>query len=74
MKTTQFIILILVILFSVARFFMPTRELSLTGTYQAFAHILVGTVFGIWLSSKERFYLILFLCFTGVELVAFLLR
>jgi hypothetical protein len=74
MRLSYWIVLAAVLAFSVARFFMPAQEMNLPGVYQAFAHILVGSLLGAWLASKERRWLWLFLGFTAVEIVAFATR
>lgn len=71
-----FVLIVVVIAFSVARFFMPTHPLSPSGSYQAFAHLFVGGLIGIWIHSKDKFgedvwYGLLALALTVVELIAF---
>lgn len=38
---------------STGRFFVPGHELSLAGTYEAFAHIWVGWVMAAWYFDKQ---------------------
>jgi hypothetical protein len=59
---------------AVGRFFVPTRELSAAGSYQAFAHLFVGGLAGAWCASRRWVFLVLFVALTLVELVAFLSR
>jgi hypothetical protein len=59
---------------AVGRFFVPTRELSAVGTYQAFAHLFVGGLAGAWCASRRWVFLVLFVVLAAVELVAFLSR
>lgn len=61
------------LLFAVARFFVPHGPApSLPGTYQAFAHLFVGGLFGGWLARRDRNWLWwLAAGLTGVEVAAF---
>jgi len=63
--------IVLAILFGVLRFFQPTHELSLSGSYQAFAHLYVGGLIGAWLVSKKPFWFIMTIVMIAVELTAF---
>lgn len=65
------VLLIVALLFGVFRFSMPSHQLSLPGTYEAFAHLFLGGLIGAWLVSKEKFYLLVVLALSAVELVAF---
>ena len=66
------VLILLVVLFGVARFFIPTHELSVHGSYEAFAHLFVGGLIGAWLVSKNKVYGLLALGLSGLELTAFL--
>ncbi len=70
-KSPTFWLVLVCVVFSVLRFFMPTHSLSLPGTYQAFAHLFIGGLIGAWLVSKEKSYLFMLLALSAVELVAF---
>lgn len=56
----------------IGRFFIPKHGLSLPGTYEAFAHLFVGGLIGVWLATKNKTYLYLVLSLSAVELFAFL--
>ena len=45
---------LLVLVFAVARFFMPTHPLSTAGTYQALAHVFVGAMIGAGLRHPRQ--------------------
>ena len=73
MPSNKLVLLVLIcIMFSVARFFIPTHPLSPHGSYEAFAHLFVGGLIGAWLATKEKLYLILTVLLSAVELTAFL--
>ncbi len=63
---------LLAIAFAVVRFFITSRELSWAGTYQAFAHLFVGWLFGAGYASHELRYLYIAGALTLVEIVAFI--
>lgn len=65
------VLLMIALVFGVLRFSIPSHQLSLPGTYEAFAHLFLGGLIGAWLVSKEKVYLLVVLALTAVELVAF---
>lgn len=65
------VLLIVALAFGILRFSMPSHQLSLPGTYEAFAHLFLGALIGAWLVSKNKFYLFLILALSAVETVAF---
>lgn len=67
----NYILILIAVLFGVARFFMPSHALSAAGTYEAFAHLFLGGLIGAWLVSRNWVYLFLILTLTAVETVAF---
>ncbi len=67
----NFILILIAIAFAAFRFSMPSHSLSLSGTYEAFAHLFIGGLFGAWLVSKDKFYLLLLLGLTIIEVIAF---
>ena len=72
--TWQLIVLLAVAsVFAGVRFTIPTRPLSLAGTYQAFAHLFVGGLIGAYTASGEWPLLLLLIGLTGVEVVAFVM-
>lgn len=58
----------------VLRFTIPPsgHPLSLAGSYEALAHLLVGGLVGAWLATKDKSYLWLAVGLSFVEIVAFL--
>ena len=70
----NFLIFLVCVAVGVVRFYIPTRPLSPEGAYQAFAHLLVGGLFGAYLVSKRGMYLWLMIGLTIVELVAVFLK
>lgn len=56
---------------AVLRFFIPTRDLSPSGSYEAFAHLFVGGLLGAWLATKKCKYLKVAVFLTVIELIAF---
>lgn len=71
-RKTYWTLAFIALVFAVVRFFMPTHPLSPSGSYEAFAHLFVGGLFGAWLASRQTYYLLLGLALSAVELVAFL--
>ncbi len=67
----NYMLIVIAVIFGVARFFMPSHALSAAGSYEAFAHLFLGGLIGAWVVSKERFYLFLILALSLVETVAF---
>jgi hypothetical protein len=72
-KNIYLVLAFIALIFLIARFFMPTHPLSPHGTYEAFAHLFVGGLFGAWMVSKLKIYLILALIMSAGELAAFLI-
>lgn len=68
---SNLIVLLLCIAVGVGRFFVPTHDLSLPGTYEAFAHLLVGGLIGAWLVTRNGFYGSLVLFLSAIELFKF---
>jgi hypothetical protein len=73
-RTHTVLLCIAALALAVGRFFVPTRELSAAGTYQAFSHLFVGGLAGAWCASRRWVFLVLFAALTLVELGAFLTR
>lgn len=65
------LILALAILVGAIRPFMPQRHgFSILGTYEAFAHIVVGMLIGGWiLATPKRPFWIVLLVITAIEIV-----
>jgi hypothetical protein len=64
------LVIVVVILIAIARPFMPSHPISLTGSYEALAHIVVGGLIGAWLVKRERWLLITALAFSAVEVIS----
>lgn len=72
MKT---VVIIISVAFAFARPFMPPHlDLSGPTVYKDFAHVVVGTVFGMAMVSKDRDYWLTFagLCVVEVATAAFM--
>lgn len=64
---------LLVAAFAVSRFFMPSHAVTWPLAYEAFAHILVGALFGALLATKKEEYFWWLVVLTIVESIAFFL-
>jgi hypothetical protein len=53
------------------RFTIPSHHLSLTGSYEAFAHLFIGGLIGAWLVSRKTLFLVMIAVMSLVELTAF---
>ncbi len=87
-QLTQIIMCIAAVLIAIGRFLIPGHDLSLSGTYEAFAHIWVGAIGTFWLQNARWVWLggifpvwidpygyaILLLGLTTLETVMFMLR
>jgi hypothetical protein len=62
------------LLTAVGRFIVPGHGLSWAGTYEAFAHLWVGGLLGVWWVRREPVYLWVVGALTVLETVMFLLR
>jgi hypothetical protein len=68
-----FLLIIITAIIGVLRFTIPGHELSVPGTYEAFAHIWVGILLMLSL-QKNWTALCLLLAVTAIEIVAFIYR
>jgi len=67
---TKYTIIAVVVAFALARPFMPLHQASWQGSYEAFAHMLVGGLFGAWLANSAKWWCLwTALAFSGVEVV-----
>ena len=75
MTAKAWLLFAIVLAFAVARFLVPAVpiDLAVTGVFKDFAHLFVGGLFGAWLATWERKYLLLAVGLTVVEVVAFVL-
>lgn len=62
------------ILIGVGRFYIPGHDLSLAGTYEAFAHIFVGFLIAQCFYSERQLAITCLVILTVLETVMFLLR
>ena len=46
-------VITLAVAVAIARPFLPPHPVSMQGSYEALAHLLVGGVFGAWLASSQ---------------------
>ena len=65
-------VIVLVLFFAIERLRFPNHGLSLFGTYEAFAHIFVGFLIGVWCITKDNFYLYTMIFLTAVEVFKFI--
>ena len=63
------LVIVTVVLIAVMRPFMPLHSVSLPGSYEAMAHIVVGGLIGAWLVNRERWLLMSALAVSAVEVV-----
>lgn len=61
----------LILVFALGRFFILPEQITWPGIYKAFAHLLVGFLGGVWVVTRSKIYLYLFLFLCAVELIAF---
>lgn len=66
-------LLVLCILFAVLRLFVGHIAPSPAGTYTAFSHIFIGSLLGLYLARRERFYIAAIILLTALETAAFFL-
>ncbi len=74
MKWSSIAVLTVTALFSVGRFFIPSHGLSLTGTYEAFAHLFIGGLIGAWIGTRQTWLVWVIAGLSAVELLAFLFK
>lgn len=58
----------------IVRPFLSSHWLSAEGSYEAFAHLFVGGLIGVWLVKRESLYLGLVVTLSIVELTSALLK
>lgn len=66
--------ILLAVIVTGGRFFVPGHNLSLAGSYEAFAHLFVGGLIGAWIVSRKAWMLWIVGIMSVVELAAFLMR
>ena len=62
-------VITLAVAVAIARPFLPPHPVSIQGSYEAFAHLLVGGVFGAWLASRKSWLLFTGIGITAVEII-----
>lgn len=69
-------LVLLSVLVGLGRFTVPGHSLSYAGSYEAFAHIWIGFLFGVMVLSREyrKIAILLFIVLAVLETVMFLLR
>lgn len=67
----NYMLIIIALLFGIARFFIPTHPVSAFGSYEAFAHLFLGGLIGAWLVTRKWSYLFIILALTAVETFVF---
>ena len=70
----NYLLALLVAVFTVVRFQIPTHALSPVGAYEAFAHLFVGGLFGAAMAAKKWNYFWFATALTVVEVIAFFTR
>ena len=68
-KLTKPLVVIGAVLIAGKRPFMPLHSVSLQGSYEALAHLVVGGLFGAWLANRARWLLITALGLSAVEVL-----
>lgn len=63
-------VIAIAIVLAAIRPFLAPHSVSLQGSYEAFAHLFVGGVFGAWLVTKSRWPLVIAIGLTLVEVVS----
>lgn len=62
------------LLVAIGRFTVPGHGLSWPGTYEAFSHLAVGWMLGVWWVKRDGTYLWAVGVITALETIMFLLR
>jgi len=65
-------VLITAAAFGAVRPLMPSHPLSANGSYEAFAHLFVGGLFGVAIGQRRWFYAVIAIALSLVELICFL--
>jgi hypothetical protein len=65
----QAVVILVAIVIAVLRPFLPTHPVSLQGSYEAIAHMVVGGILGAWLVSRARWLLYTAIALSVVEVV-----
>jgi hypothetical protein len=68
-----YVAVFLAVVIAVARPFVPRRPVSPAGSYQALAHILVGTLIGLGIATMLPVYWVTLIALSAVEVACFLL-
>lgn len=66
----KYFVIAVVAAFAAIRPFMPPHPVSLQGSYEAMAHIVVGGLIGAWLVNRQRWLLWTFLGFSAIEVLS----
>ena len=62
-------VITLAVAVAIARPFLPPHPVSIQGSYEALAHLLVGGVFGAWLATRKSWLLFTGIGITAVEII-----
>ncbi len=62
-------VITLAVAVAIARPFLPPHPVSMQGSYEALAHLLVGGVFGAWLATRKSWLLFTGIGITAVEII-----
>ena len=70
----KYVTFLVSICFGFARIFVTPGEITPAGSFQAFAHIFVGGIFGAAIALRSYYYFILGIGLSILELTCFLLQ
>jgi hypothetical protein len=73
-NTKHGLIVLVALAVGIVRPFLTGHPLSVEGSYEAFAHLFVGGLIGVWLVTRERLYLGLVTGLSIVELASALIK
>jgi hypothetical protein len=62
-------VITLAVAVAIARPFLPPHQVTMQGSYEALAHLLVGGVFGAWLATRKSWLLFTGIGITAVEII-----
>jgi hypothetical protein len=65
----KFAVITLAVAIAVARPFLPPHPVSIQGSYEALAHLVVGGIFGAWLANRKSWLLFTGIGITAVEVI-----
>ena len=73
-EITKYIILLIAFAIGLARFQIASTPVTAAGSYQAFAHLFVGGVFGAAIALRNKYYMAIGVGLSLLELFCFITR